>query len=1083
MKIIEIFVASSITTFSKERKRIAAFFCDLNNKLIEDGIFCDVKFCEELDNAVPESRKQEEYNAYISSSDLVLFLVNSDCGEYTFEEFNVALRSKKHPPIIVFSKNTTNEITEKVLFMKQKAANKKVFFIPFDEYNQLEERITEFVRGAIEKSNFSVLRLEKDKLRKVTFFLGTSSVENEDEKNEILRFVLGLNEKLLNKGIYVQIAPCTEKAYSAVTSDLQTAHEHLIINSEVAFFVFFSKIDPVSEIDLIFAVTKFREVGSPKIYTYFFDQSEDDDSVLHMKNYIDQTLNHYYSIFSSVDSIKLSILLHLSGLNVLSLSVENSMIITQEYALLDVNELSIFSKNETLNQLKRRLDTLTNQYNEAADEFAKNHNRRDLLNLLSDLDDAINELRENIRKEENEALSMLYEMHRNVAKGEMNELMKKAYRLLEKGMIEKAAEILNKETVDSYYGSRLTEKVNTIKSEVDDAIQMYRHTIHIQKMLDESEVTINTILACYDTIMEYITIANPDAYTAVLEYAQYLDQQNSPKAEQIFIKAEYLFTNPEQNTNPEMLAQLYSSMGEYYLKQHNAELGEMSLKKYYEIAQSLYSRDEEKYALLYAQSCLTYAQCNALKKTDIAEHGLCTMKKLFDAASQRGNSDYVIDMAKYYYQRGNLYGGIFDSYRNLKLYGTVAEEFQRNNSLPADAGGNVVQESEKNSAALLKRYNTQNGLRADDYYNIALESYIRAAELLETHNILNGLLADVYNNIAGLIKSNDNNRSSEQSVRRYYDKALKVLEPLYTTAPDAYADALGTVYNNKGMCYINYGEKYYQGLQCLKACETVYLYWYQKNPRKNGQGLAECYMQMSNVYDSLGKRKRAIDYAQKGVELLEGLTEVNYDRYAIKFAWAYSELGSLHALYDEYNLTRDCLCKGIDILEKSNNIFIQQSQYKIILKILIVISLMIKQKEESSNEATYDLADRVFRFMYTYVKPSFTGKMELISTLYSLGEMLLFHFDELDREKTTQFYYPAIKELGDLKLLDPSVSEEEKMFINFTLAAITELSGDVEKGESYYQAHLDSFEKTIDYKMLEPRERKKHSKKGRKKKS
>ena len=129
--------------------------------------------------------------------------------------------------------------------------------------------------------------------------------------------------------------------------------------------------------------------------------------------------------------------------------------------------------------------------------------------------------------------------------------------------------------------------------------------------------------------------------------------------------------------------------------------------------------------------------------------------------------------------------------------------------MPADAGGNVVQESEKNSAALLKRYNTQNGLRADDYYNIALESYIRAAELLETHNILNGLLADVYNNIAGLIKSNDNNRSSEQSVRRYYDKALKVLEPLYTTAPDAYADALGTVYNNKGMCYINYGEKYY----------------------------------------------------------------------------------------------------------------------------------------------------------------------------------------------------------------------------------------------------------------------------------
>lgn len=1080
MKIINVFIASSVVTFSRERKRLAAHFCNLNNTMIESGIFFDVKFCEELDNAVPETRKQDEYNSFITKSDLVIFLVKSDCGDYTFEEFRVALHSENFPKIVVFSQNTGEELTNKVQFMKDKSTGEAVRFVSFDEFDQVENQIKQLTEGLAKERNISGMQ-HTDVLRKISFFLGASGTENEDEKNEILRFVLGLNEKLLCKGIYVRVAPCIENTNNMVPIDVQQQHEKIISTSDTAFFVFFSKVDKQTEADLLFAVSQFKKRGLPKIYTYFTDQGEDDDSVLRAKHYIDQTLNHYYSTFSSVDSIKLSILLRLSEQNTIPLSVEDGAIVFNETAFLGISELSIFSQNKLLNQHKHRLAELTIQYDSAAEEFSCNHNRRDLIKLLSDLDDAITELRDKIRQEENEALSMLCDMHRNVAKGEMNELMKKAYRLLEKGMIEEAAGILNKEIVDSYYGSRLTDQIVALKSEVDDAIEMYRHTIHIQKMLGESEATVNTIIACYDTIMQYLPMANPNTHALATEYAQFLDQQNDPAAEPIFKKAEYLLNNPDHNASAEMLAQLYSSMGEYYLHQHNSEMSAKCLEKNYLIARELFNGDEEKYAWLYAQSCLSYAQIGPGGKTDIVEHGLTAIKKLYNSASHSTQSTYVVDVANYYYQRGNFYGSIFDYHYNLETYGTVAEELHdRNGSVKNHR--TPVKKSDKTAANILKTSTDQNGLLADVNCGIAIESYKAAAELLERHNIRTGLLADIYNGVAEIIRSSDRKKTSERIVKQYYDDAQIILEGLYTAEPDMYADALGTVYNNKFVFYLYYGERYYQGLQCLKASESVYLYLYQKNPGKNGLGLAECYIQLSNVFDSLGNKKRAVIYAHKGVELLEGLVEMNYDRYAEKLAWAYSELGLLYNLNDEDTLASEYLCKSLDILEVTEYTDSQQGQGDIILKMLIAIQLMIKQNGASSNEAAYDLADRVFRFMYAYVKPSFADSLEFNGTLYSLGEKLLYHFDSVDHEKTMQFYYPAVTELGEKKLADPSVPAEEKMFISFTLASIAGLSGDNEKSEEYFNAHLDAFTKTDDFKSLNCNKKRIGAKKKRKKK-
>lgn len=357
MRKIRIFVASSIVSFSSERKRLGALFCEWNNRLINKSVFLDVKFCEELDNAVPVKRKQDEYNSYIENSDLFMMLTDSECGNYTLEEFGVAYSGRKSPEILVFCRESAVPLSDSVNQIKNEIEARGRFIFYSDYKNQVESTILAYVESLINKVD--AINVIDEKLKKVTFFFGASDVLFEDERNEILRFVLGLNERMLEKGIYIHAAP-DDVVDSIDQTVLNKEHKEWIDKSDTAFFLFFSKVDKLLEADFSYAVERFREKTYPKIFTYFYNgKPVDDEDILRLKHYIDYEMNHYYSEFSSVDSIKLSILIqlldrHIPGFNI---SVNDGCISDglQTQSVLEVNGLSIFSENDTLIRLKKSL--------------------------------------------------------------------------------------------------------------------------------------------------------------------------------------------------------------------------------------------------------------------------------------------------------------------------------------------------------------------------------------------------------------------------------------------------------------------------------------------------------------------------------------------------------------------------------------------------------------------------------------------------------------------------------------------------------------------------------------------------------
>lgn len=734
-------------------------------------------------------------------------MTDSECGNYTLEEFEVACNGKKSTDIMVFCRESSDPLSDNVKQLKNIAEDRGKFIFYTNYKKQVEPYIHSHVEGYIEKMNSINGREVIPK--KLTFFFGASDQRYEDEKNEILRFVLGLNERVLEKGVYIQAVPGS--ICSLDMTKLEEKHRKMLDDSETAFFLFFSTVDNLLESDFRYAVECFRDTGSPKIFTYFYNQIPiDDERILELKRYIDCEMNHYYSEFSNVDSIKLSILIQLSDRYIpgFNITVDDGLINDgfQQQELLNVGDLSIFSKNETLINLRKELENLSQQYEETARDFALDYKRRDLIIRLSDLDDAINDVTEKIHKEEKETLTLLIEMHRSIANGETKQLVKKAYRYLETGKIVEASRILNKQVVDTIYGEHLDSQVSNLRKEITDAIQLYKHTIHIQKMLEESEETVNTINSCYEEIMRYVDMLDDIDIGIILDYAEYLDEQSSKLTEKILIKAEYLANNPERKASLETLARLYDLSGTYYLKQYNPYMAEKYLEKYLNTMEELYCSDNSLYVFEYAKACLKYCSISTADKAIYMERGL---KTLVEACNENPESvEHHFELARYYFERGAFY----------------------------------------------QNYDLKKGM----------DSYMKAKGILEKsilkkRNISDQLLADVYNNIAEAKSSNDEERTDGASVGRYYDLAIRILERGYESEPRQYAVALGDLYNNKAVYLIHYGENHYQAIQTFKECEKVYLYLYlylyNRNPVRGGLGLAECYIQMANVYESLGSNK------------------------------------------------------------------------------------------------------------------------------------------------------------------------------------------------------------------------------------
>lgn len=92
MKYIKLFLASSLVEFAYEREALGNYIRTLNDIYVLQGIYFKLFICEDISNEIAKERKQEVYNKKIRESQFFYILLGRDAGDYTIEEFEVALK-------------------------------------------------------------------------------------------------------------------------------------------------------------------------------------------------------------------------------------------------------------------------------------------------------------------------------------------------------------------------------------------------------------------------------------------------------------------------------------------------------------------------------------------------------------------------------------------------------------------------------------------------------------------------------------------------------------------------------------------------------------------------------------------------------------------------------------------------------------------------------------------------------------------------------------------------------------------------------------------------------------------------------
>ncbi len=139
------FLASS-SELKGDREQFEIFISRKNKQTVQDGIFLELVIWEDFLSALSKTRSQDEYNLAIANCDIFLCLAHTKVGQYTNEEFLVALETFKdsdRPLIWTYFKDAAvnmSRITPEIMTLlnfKQQLSDMEHFYQNYADGNDL----------------------------------------------------------------------------------------------------------------------------------------------------------------------------------------------------------------------------------------------------------------------------------------------------------------------------------------------------------------------------------------------------------------------------------------------------------------------------------------------------------------------------------------------------------------------------------------------------------------------------------------------------------------------------------------------------------------------------------------------------------------------------------------------------------------------------------------------------------------------------------------------------------------------------------------------------------------------------------
>lgn len=474
-------------------------------------------------------------------------------------------------------------------------------------------------------------------MKKIKIFLASSIVEFARERDELELFIRNVSDRF-EENYDTKIIPlrCENVDTCMSLNGKQEEFNELIRESEMCFFIFFTRVGEITRQEFDVAFKRFSDSPNhkPQIYVYFKvipDGVQADESVKDFMKTIDETYKHYYSNFSNIDTIKLRILLNLKmqEMDFVQVEIKGDRCLVDKVDVLSLKNVSEFANSKELAALNSELNAVEDEYMQMkpmyeqgnfSEEFRREYirvaaRRQSLKEMLTSLKSSIFELSLNLSRDE--------------VRGDLTPRQREAYRLLEMGDSKGCLSVLDSNDIDDEF--ERFERQQEMESKRKAAVYIREHKLAIdvlRTMYDYKE-RFAEIDKRYEKIVS-AALKYQVELGVLYDYAFYYHEQNEyEKALNVAEKYRVFCEDPSYGISDYEKSRLYSIMGRLYRKADKQDISEVYFLRTVQIRETLAAKHSEyklDLASVYQNTGVIY---NDTKQFDKAEKYLLAAQKTY----------------------------------------------------------------------------------------------------------------------------------------------------------------------------------------------------------------------------------------------------------------------------------------------------------------------------------------------------------------------------------------------------------------------------------------------------------------------
>ena len=701
-------------------------------------------------------------------------------------------------------------------------------------------------------------------MKKIKIFIGSSVNELSQERKDLVVFLSALNNKYIDRGIYIEPYVCEETSGMMLTGGSQSAHNAYIENeADACIFMFYKKAGEFTAEELEIAKKELDSTKRPDVFVFFkvVDNTPvENEEIQKMVNKVANEYRHYYKTFQSADTIKLELLQYLG--TVLGPGAE--LIIKDgkvwfdgsevNSKLLSVGNIFAYQNNPDIKRLQKEIDELKNQLSAALAE-------NDLSRMLT-ISKEMEGKQKLYNSLESDILSMLKKFSESIRKNETATKPRlDALHCLEMGDVEMAKRIMNADGIIASANNtvRMIELNNSvIGKRAEDIIDDALVTIAVLKLDINNPERFQKIEAVYDSIM--LLCKEASRFQVLYDYASYLREQcNYVKAVKVAEKLRYYYSDPDMIVGDEKTADLDDLLAMLYNNNHRYEEAEKLYHEALGIRRNLAKKNADAYLPDVAETC------NNLANLYSDEHRYEESEQLYHEA---------LDISRTFAKM------------NLDAY------------LPD------VAETSNNLAVLY--YETKRYEEAEQLCHAALDVYRDLAKKNPDAHLLN--VAGTSNNLANLYSDEHRYEEAEQ----LYHEALGIRRNLAKKNANAYLPDVAKSCCNLGVLYCK-TKRYVEAEKLYHAALDVYRKLEEKNPDAYLLNVAGTCNNLAVLYHKTKRYEEAEKLYHQALDVYRKLEEKNANAYLPNVAETSNNLGGLYYETKRYEEAEKLCHEALDV--------------------------------------------------------------------------------------------------------------------------------------------------------------------------